>query len=272
MSDEVKWIKITTSMFDDEKIRVIHDYPEGASLILIWVQLLCMAGKTNANGYIFISENIPYTENSLASVLHADLNVLKLALTTFANMGMITIDVRGIFINNFAYYQNNTALQIIRDKWATEKRLSRQHGKELKEGNVQDNIQDNVQDMSKKKETFQARTLSKNTNVQDMSKTSLIDIDKEKDQELDIENKNKIPTTNGNVVVSDILSLYEKNFGKPLPTNKEMLIELVNQYGACLVKCALIEAIKKENKGIKYIEGICKHMAMDNEWRNNKHE
>ena len=148
MSEEVKWIKITTSMFDDEKIRVIHDLPEGAELILIWVKLLCMAGRTNSNGYIFITENIPYTENTLASVLHASLNIVKLALNTFRSMGMLSMDEKGIFINNFSFYQNTAGLEIIRAHEAEKKRLYRAKAKSPLLLNDQDKSTDNVQDKS----------------------------------------------------------------------------------------------------------------------------
>jgi predicted phage replisome organizer len=211
MADEVKWIKITTSMFDDEKIRVIHDFPEGAEILLIWVKLLCMAGKVNANGYIFISENIPYTENSLASVLHSPLNTVKLALGTFENMGMITRDGKGIFINNFAYYQNQTALQILRDKWANDKRLARHQAKQLKVRVVLDKVSDNVLDKSKTNQQIQAQSLNKASNVLDKSETPLKDIDKERDIDIDVDKekgKKRIPF---NPPSNKEVSIKEKN-------------------------------------------------------------
>lgn len=39
------WIKLSTGMFDDEKIKLIKNMPEGRSILLIWVELLCFAGK-----------------------------------------------------------------------------------------------------------------------------------------------------------------------------------------------------------------------------------
>jgi predicted phage replisome organizer len=185
---------------------VIHDFPEGAEILLIWVKLLCMAGKVNANGYIFISENIPYTENSLASVLHSPLNTVKLALGTFENMGMITRDGKGIFINNFAYYQNQTALQIMRDKWANDKRIARHQAKQLKIGIVLDKVSDNVLDKSKTKQQNQAQNLNNSSNVLDKSETPLKDIDKELDIELDIERRIKNVELDNNLIKQTIPS------------------------------------------------------------------
>ena len=42
---EVKWIKIVTDIFDDEKILLIETLPEADSIIVIWLKLLCLAGK-----------------------------------------------------------------------------------------------------------------------------------------------------------------------------------------------------------------------------------
>ena len=42
---EVKWIKITTDMFDDEKIKLIESMPERDTVLTIWIKLICLAGR-----------------------------------------------------------------------------------------------------------------------------------------------------------------------------------------------------------------------------------
>ena len=37
---DIKWIKITTDIFDDEKILLIESLPEADSIIVIWFNLL----------------------------------------------------------------------------------------------------------------------------------------------------------------------------------------------------------------------------------------
>lgn len=71
MSD-LKWIKIRLDMFDNRKIKYLRSLPEGDKIVLIWIQLLVQAGKCNAGGHIFISENVPYTIDSLANELQFD--------------------------------------------------------------------------------------------------------------------------------------------------------------------------------------------------------
>ena len=42
---EIRWIKITTDIFDDEKIKLIDSFPDRDAIIVIWFKLLTLAGK-----------------------------------------------------------------------------------------------------------------------------------------------------------------------------------------------------------------------------------
>lgn len=116
MSD-VKWIKITTDMFDNRKIKAIRKLPEGNNIILIWVMLLSLAGRCNASGMIFLTENIPYTNKMLADELDFEESVICIALDTFEKFGMIVRD-ESLFIsvNNWAEYQSVESMDKIREK------------------------------------------------------------------------------------------------------------------------------------------------------------
>lgn len=95
---DVKWVKITTDMFDNRKIKHIRKLPEGNNIILIWVMLLSLAGKCNASGMIFLTENIPYTEKMLGDELGFEESVIKVALTALESFGMICRDGDQLFI------------------------------------------------------------------------------------------------------------------------------------------------------------------------------
>jgi predicted phage replisome organizer/uncharacterized phage protein (TIGR02220 family) len=109
-------------MFDDEKIKFIDSLPERDTIFYIWIRLLVLAGKCNAGGYIFLTENIPYTEESLSSVINRPLNTVKLAMSTFLQLGMIETDSKGIYLLNFNKYQNIEGLERIREQ--TKKRVA----------------------------------------------------------------------------------------------------------------------------------------------------
>ena len=93
---EVKWIKLTTDMFDNRKIKHLRRLPEGNSIVLIWVMLLTMAGRCNASGMIFLTENIPYTPKMLADELDFEENTVVLALRALEDLNMVVTN-RGYF-------------------------------------------------------------------------------------------------------------------------------------------------------------------------------
>ncbi len=107
----VKWIKITTDIFDDEKILMIESLPSADSIIVIWFKLLAFAGKQNNSGVFLMNNRIAYTEEMLASIFRRDVNLLRMALKTFENFGMIDIIDNVITIPNWGKHQNLDQLE-----------------------------------------------------------------------------------------------------------------------------------------------------------------
>lgn len=124
---DVKWIKITTDMFDNRKIKHLRKLPDGNNIVLIWVMLLTMAGRCNANGMIFLTENIPYTPKMLADELGFEENTVKLALTSLAQMNMIVTDQGYFSIAGWNEYQNIEGMDKIREQ----NRLRKQKQREM---------------------------------------------------------------------------------------------------------------------------------------------
>lgn len=128
---EVKWVKLTTDMFDNRKIRHLRRLPEGNNIVLIWVMLLTMAGRCNSGGMIFLTENIPYTPKMLADELGFEESTVLLALHSLEQLDMIVTD-NGIFtIAGWEEYQNADKLAEIRAKDRERKRLKRAQAKAL---------------------------------------------------------------------------------------------------------------------------------------------
>ena len=119
-------------MFQDEKIRLIESMPESDTLLIIWIKLLAQAGKTNASGYIYLNEHIPYTEEMLATVFNRPLNTVRLALQTFEQFGMIEINEnKFITICNWDKHQNIGGLDKIREQNKLRKQKERERKKLL---------------------------------------------------------------------------------------------------------------------------------------------
>ena len=102
---EVKWIKIVTDVFDDEKILMIESMPEADGMIVIWFKLLCLAGKQNNSG-VFQMGQMPYTDEMFSTIFRRPLNTVRLALKTFEQFGMIEIINNTVTIPNWGKHQN----------------------------------------------------------------------------------------------------------------------------------------------------------------------
>jgi len=126
----IKWIKITTNVFDNEKIKLIKKMPEGKSILLIWFQLLTLAGKNNECGMIMLTTDLAYTDDMLAIYCEEPILNIKLALNLFEKFKMITITDSILKITNWEKYQNITGMEKIKNDQNERQRKCRQ-GKKL---------------------------------------------------------------------------------------------------------------------------------------------
>lgn len=128
---EVRWIKITTDMFDNRKIKHLRKMPEGNNIVLIWVMLLTLAGRCNAGGMIFLTENIPYTSKMLADELDFEESTVHLAIDILSKFGMIQIAEDMISISNWEEYQNVEGLERVKEQNRIRKQRQREKEKLL---------------------------------------------------------------------------------------------------------------------------------------------
>lgn len=108
---DVKWIKIVTDIFDDEKILLIESMPSPDSIIVIWFKLLCFAGKQNNSGVIMLNDRIAYTDEMLATIFRRDVNTVRMALKVFEQFDMIRVVDGVITIPNWGKHQNLDQLE-----------------------------------------------------------------------------------------------------------------------------------------------------------------
>lgn len=106
----VKWIKITTDIFDDEKILLIESLPDAYAIITVWFKLLCLAGKQNNSG-VFMMGKIAYTDKMLATIFRMKESTVTMALNTFEQFEMIEIVDGVITIPNWNKHQSLDAYE-----------------------------------------------------------------------------------------------------------------------------------------------------------------
>ena len=144
---EIKWIKITTDIFDDEKMCLIDALPDRDAIIVIWIKLITLAGKLNTKGVLAISKNIVYTDEMLAQTFHRPLNTVRMALEVFEKFGMVEKIDGVIMLPNWEKHQNIDGMEKIKEQNRNRSARYRKKQKLLaqnNESNVIRNVTDNV--------------------------------------------------------------------------------------------------------------------------------
>lgn len=168
---DVKWIKITTDVFDDEKILLIESLPEADAIIVIWFKLLCLAGKQNNSGVFVMGNRIPYTDKMLATIFRRKETTVQLALQTFEQFGMIELVDGVITIPNWEKHQNIDQLEKMKEQ--TRKRVSKHREKQkVLTSNVTSNATSNVTvtecnatDKIREEKNREDKIIDKNNNI-----------------------------------------------------------------------------------------------------------
>jgi len=115
MADFLKWIKLVVDLFDDEKILLIESMPNADSIIIIWIKLICLAGKLNNSGVFSFKNGLPYTEKMLATIFRRDEELVSFAINTFENFGMIQTVNGVVTITNWGKHQSVDKIEANRE-------------------------------------------------------------------------------------------------------------------------------------------------------------
>lgn len=133
---DVKWIKIVTDIFDDEKMLLIESLPDADGIIVVWFKLLCLAGKQNNSGVFVLNDKIPYTDKMLATIFRKKESTVRMALETFERFGMVEIVDGVITIPNWEKHQSLDRLDKIREQTRARVANHREKQKLLADCNV----------------------------------------------------------------------------------------------------------------------------------------
>ena len=226
---EIKWIKITTDIFDDEKIRLIDALPDHDAILVIWFKILALAGKHNRNGLLMMSDKVHYTDEMLATIFQRPLNTVRMALGVFEQFGMIEIIDGVITLPNWEKHQNIDGMERIKEQTRNRVARHREKQKSLALGNVTCNVT--------------------------VTDGNALEEEGDKDKELD---KDKNITTTSNS--ENILELFQSEFRRLLSGFEiEEINHLLNENDSGLVKEALRTAVTSGKPNVSYIGGILRN-------------
>ena len=229
---EIKWIKITTDIFDDEKIRLIDALPDHDAILVIWFKILALAGKHNRNGLLMMSDKVHYTDEMLATIFQRPLNSVRMALGIFEQFGMIEIIDGVITLPNWEKHQNIDGMERIKEQTRNRVARHREKQKSLALGNVTCNV-----------------TVTDGNALEEEGDKTKIKTRLDKDK--------NITTTSSS---GNILELFQSEFRRLLSGFEiEEINHLINENDSELVKEALRTAVNLGKPNVKYIGGILRN-------------
>lgn len=234
---EIKWIKITTDIFDDEKICLIDALPDPDAILVIWFKILTLAGKHNSNGLLMMTDKVHYTDEMLATIFRRPLNTVRMAIGVFEQFGMIEIIDGIISLPNWEKHQNVDGMEKIKEQTRNRVAKYRKKQKNLALGNVTCNV-----------------TVTDGNALEEDKNKNRLDKDKK-----------RITTTTSSGSEENILELFQSEFRRLLSGFEiEEINHLLNENDVDLVKEALKTAINSGKPNIKYIGGILRNWQMNN--------
>ena len=230
---EIKWIKITTDIFDDEKICLIDALPDHDAILVIWFKILALAGKHNRNGLLMMSDKVHYTDEMLATIFRRPLNTVRMALGVFEQFGMVEIIDGIIALPNWEKHQNIDGMEKIKKQTRNRVAKYRKKQKSLALGG---NVTCNV-------------TVTEGNATEEEGDKNRLDKDE------------NITTTSSN---KNILELFQSEFRRLLSGFEiEDINHLLNENDVDLVKEALRTAVSSGKPNVKYIGGILRNWQLN---------
>lgn len=127
---EMQWVKLNTNMFDNKKLKYIRRLERGNEYALIWVQLLCLAGKCGTSGRLELCEGVPFDNIMLAAEFGFDVDTVTEAMDQFDRLHMIDYNDGTCYIGGWEEHQSIDSIERKRELNRERKRRQRERDKE----------------------------------------------------------------------------------------------------------------------------------------------
>lgn len=247
---DVGWVRLSTRLFENRKIKYLLNQPKGAELVLLWVHLLCAAGTVNDGGRVYISQNVMYTPQSLAADFGVSKTIADKALTLFHDLELIEVESDGcIQILGWEKHQNVTGLEKIREQNRLRKQKQRQCDKSR---NVDEDMSrdSHVTEYDKSRNVTQQRREEKNRKEKDDYHHPKRNDDEEKKH-------------------TEIFALWEKNMMPLTPIVGEKLQALLGEVGEAAIEQGILAAVEHGARNFAYVQTVARNYVSGNNKKQN---
>lgn len=131
---EVKWVKISTDIFENPKIVIISEMKDGSAMVLAWIKLITLAGRLNNSGKFSLKNDKNFDEKTIAKMIKISPKKFQNYLKVFEEFEMIFREKNTVSISNWDKYQSEDKLEKIRQQ--TRKRVQNHREKQERYNSV----------------------------------------------------------------------------------------------------------------------------------------
>ena len=267
---DVGWVRLSTRLFENRKIKYLLNQPKGAELVLLWVHLLCAAGTVNDGGRVYISQNVMYTPQSLAADFGVPKTIADKALTLFQDLELIEVESDGcIQILGWEKHQNVTGLEKIREQNRLRKQKQRQCDKSR-------NVDEDMSRDSHVTECDKSRNvdedMSRDSHVTECDKSRNVTQQRREEKNRKEKDDYHHPKRNDDdeeKTHTEIFALWEKNMMPLTPIVGEKLQALLGEVGEAAVEQGILAAVEHGARNFAYVQTVARNYASGNSKKQN---
>ena len=227
---DARWVKFEVNMYDDTKLKILDHMDNRDLNQYVWTRLLVLTRKVNRGGYLYITDNMPYTVKTLAIEFNRSISEVKAAIKILIKLEIIELTEDKVFkIKNWEKHQNVEGMERYRELNRERVANHRAKKKEINENKNEGKVNNNIPEI----------TEGSNQNKNNNDKIDNIDIQVEENTSDFQEEVFKDNPNYGNVTGKG----YKNN------TNDRCNVTSNSDNSNCNI--TVMEQIKKENKNKK---------------------
>ena len=173
MERKYYWLKLKKDFFKRHDIQIIESKPHGIEISHFYLKL--MLESIDHDGELRFSEEIPYSNEMLASITHISPDIVDSAMKVLTDLRLIRIDDDGTII-----IEKVTSMVGFETEWAKKQREYREQRRQKQdsENTMSSHCPDNVNslsDKSKSKRKSKSIDIKRNTKEKNVSLSDLLE-------------------------------------------------------------------------------------------------
>lgn len=246
---ELKCVKFNVGMYDDIKLKIIDTMKERDLIHYCLARFIVLAGKTNKDGYLYITKNMPYTIETLSIEFNRTIEEIELSVNVLIDLEILELTEGKIYkVKNWTKhqnikkkcnengYENKDSTEVLMNQSIDENKSSDKRSKEMSEHISEEEKKELIKNMDNRYEDVFKESIGKNSDCNN----NLLEINL-------LEDENSISKDNSNNSTNRIIFEIEKEQNDFKINNEQDLIISPKMINEDL--CQKVDKVEIKKKG-----------------------